>query len=165
MLQKEESQTSLQTGKIVVTVWENIAMRNYAKIALVVVTLPALFFMIAGCAQPKRQRYGSVIGIKPESIEEYKRLHADVWPGVLKTIKECNIRNYSIYLAELEKDKYYLFSYFEYIGEDFKADMAKMAADETTQRWWKLTDPLQTPIPTRKQGEWWAVMEEVFHCD
>jgi len=140
-------------------------MNSSTKPAVVAVTLLALCVMTTGCAQPEAQRYGWVIGIKPENIEEYKRLHADVWPGVLKVIKECNIRNYSIYLGELEKGKYYLFSYFEYTGEDFKADMAKMAADETTRGWWKHTDPLQVPIPTCKKGEWWANMEEVFHCD
>jgi len=145
--------------------WENIAMGSSTKPAAVAVALLALCMVTAGCARSKVQRYGSVIGIEPESIEEYKRLHADVWPGVLKQIKECNIRNYSIYLCELEKGKYYLFSYFEYTGDNFEADMAKMAADETTQKWWKHTDPLQVPVPTRKQDEWWAKMEEVFHCD
>ena len=140
-------------------------MGSSTKPAAVAVALLALCMVTAGCARSKVQRYGSVIGIEPESIEEYKRLHADVWPGVLKQIKECNIRNYSIYLCELEKGKYYLFSYFEYTGDNFEADMAKMAADETTQKWWKHTDPLQVPVPTRKQDEWWAKMEEVFHCD
>ena len=106
------------------------------------------------------KRYGMVIRLKPEKLEEYKRLHAEPWPGVLKTIHECSIRNYSIYL----KDGF-LFSYFEYVGDDFEADMAKMAADPTTQEWWRLTDPCQEPLPTRKEGEWWATMEEVFHCD
>ncbi len=64
------------------------------------------------------QRYGMVIGIKPDKIEEYKQLHANAWPGVLKTIRECNIRNYSIYLKEVEPGNYYLFSYFEYTGVD-----------------------------------------------
>ena len=106
------------------------------------------------------QRYGSVIRVRPEKLEEYKALHAAAWPGVLKMIAECNIHNYSIYL----KDGY-LFSYFEYTGEDLNADMARMAADPTTQEWWKLTDPCQEPLPTRNEGEWWASMEEVFHCD
>ena len=106
------------------------------------------------------QRYGSVIKVKPEKLEEYKQLHAAVWPDVLKMIAACNIRNYSIYL----KDGF-LFSYFEYVGTDFAADMAKMAADPVTQEWWKLTDPCQEPLPTRKAGEWWASMEEVFHTD
>jgi len=140
-------------------------VNSFIKSTAVTVTLLTLCFMSTGCAQPRVQRYGWVIGIKPENIEEYKRLHADVWPGVLKMIKKCNIRNYSIYLGELERNRYYLFSYLEYTGENFEADMAKMAADETTQKWWNHTDPLQVPIPTRKEGEWWANMEEVFHCD
>ena len=106
------------------------------------------------------ERHGSVIKVKPEHFEEYKRLHADVWPDVLKMIAECNIRNYSIY----HKDGY-MFSYFEYVGEDFNADMAKMAADPKTQEWWAVVGPMQDPLKTRKKGEWWAEMEEVFHVD
>jgi len=105
------------------------------------------------------------IGLKPEKIDEYKKLHADAWPGVLKRIEACHIRNYSIYLAEIEEGKHYLFGYFEYCGDDFEADMAKMAADEITQKWWKCTDPCQIPIATRKEGEFWMNMEEVFHTD
>lgn len=106
------------------------------------------------------QRYGSVIKLKAEKLEEYKRLHADVWPEVLKKIRECNIRNYSIYY----KDGL-LFSYFEYHGDDFAADMRRMAADPQTQAWWKLTDPCQEPLESSKPGEWWASMEEFFHVD
>jgi L-rhamnose mutarotase len=106
------------------------------------------------------KRYGMVIGVRPEKLEEYERLHAATWPGVLKMIAECNIRNYSIY----HKDGL-LFSYFEYHGADFAADMAKMAADPTTQQWWAVCEPCQVPLETRAKGEWWANMEEVFHCD
>jgi len=113
----------------------------------------------------KVQRCGSVIGLRPEKIEYYKKLHAAAWPGVLKMIKQCNIRNYSIYLREVEPGKFYLFSYFEYTGKNFEADMAKMAADATTQEWWKECNPCQLPIPTARQGEWWSTMEEVFHLD
>src|SRR5450631_2253495 len=106
------------------------------------------------------KRYGAVIKIKPDSIEKYRACHADVWPAVLAMIRQCNIRNYSIYL----KDDY-LFGYFEYHGTDFQADMAKMAADPKTQEWWAIMNPLQEPLATRKEGEWWADMEEVFHLD
>lgn len=108
------------------------------------------------------KRYGSVVGIAPEKIDEYKRLHAAVWPGVLAKIVDCNIRNYSIYLKEPEN---LMFAYFEYHGTDFAADMAKMAADPTTQEWWAVCMPCQRPLETRKPGEWWADMEEVFHMD
>ena len=106
------------------------------------------------------KRYGMVIKVKPEKLEEYKKLHQNVWPGVLKTIKECNIRNYSIFY----KDGY-LFSYFEYVGDNYEEDMKKMAQDPVTQEWWKLCKPCQEPLETRKEGEWWAEMEEVFHMD
>lgn len=108
------------------------------------------------------QRMGWVIGIRPEKIAEYKALHAAVWPGVLATIHACGIRNYTIYLREPEN---LLFGHFEYHGTDFAADMARMAADETTRRWWALTDPCQQALDSRNQGEWWAPMIEVFHSD
>ena len=122
----------------------------------------------SGCArpEPKVKRYGAVIGIETENIEEYKRLHADTWPGVLEMIGDCHIKNYSIYLAEVEKDKYYLFSYFEYTGDDLDKEIeTKMKNDETTKKWWELTDLLQVPVPTRQEGEWWHTLEEVFHTD
>ena len=106
------------------------------------------------------KRYGSVIRVWPEKLDEYKKLHAAVWPDVLKMITACNIHDYSIY----HKDGW-LFSYFEYTGTDFKADMAKMAADPLTQKWWDVCKPCQAPLATRKPDEWWADMEQVFHCD
>jgi len=106
------------------------------------------------------QRYGSVIKVRPEKLDEYRRLHAAVWPDVLTMIAECGIRNYSIYY----KDGW-LFSYFEYHGDDYAADLAKMAADPATQRWWDVCKPCHEPLETRAEGEWWAGMEEVFHCD
>lgn len=108
------------------------------------------------------QRMGMVIGLKPEKIAEYKKLHADVWPGVLSKIKDCNISNYTIFLREPEN---LLFGYWEYHGDDFEADAAKMAADPETQRWWDVCMPCQAPLETRKPGEWWAMMEDVFHLD
>jgi len=106
------------------------------------------------------KRYGSVIGVKQEKLEEYKKLHANAWPDILAMIKKCNIQNYSIYYRDG-----LLFSYFEYTGTDYAADMAKMAADSVTQNWWKHTDPCQKPIDTAKPGEWWSPTEEVFHLD
>ena len=78
------------------------------------------------------QRYGMMIGLNPEQADEYKRLHAAVWPEVLRMIGACHIRNYSIFLREPEN---IMFSYIEYHGSDCTADMGT----------WRLT-------PTRKAG-------------
>ena len=106
------------------------------------------------------KRYGQVIRIKPEKLEEYKAYHKNVWPEVLDIIRKCNIRNYSIF----HKDGY-LFAYFEYVGDDFEADMEKMAANPEIQKWWNIMKPMQEPLETRVEGEWWANMEEIFHVD
>src|SRR3990167_10990157 len=106
------------------------------------------------------KRYAMVIGIKMEKIAEYKKLHAEAWPAVLKILQQYHVKNYSIFL----KDNL-LFGYLEYHGTAYEADMKKVGEAEATQRWWKLTDPCQEPLLTRKPGEWWAFMEEVFHME
>ena len=106
------------------------------------------------------KRYGMVIGIKPDKIAEYKKLHAAVWPEVLTILQQHHVKNYSIFLQDN-----LLFGYLEYHGNDYAADMRQVAAAEATQRWWKLTEPCQEPLSSRKNGEWWATMEKVFHMD
>ena len=106
------------------------------------------------------KRVGQVIKVKPEYLEKYKALHANPWPEVNEMIKKCNIQNYSIYYRGG-----YLFSYFEYVGDNYEEDMKKMAADPKTQEWWKETDPCQEPVDFAKPGEWWADTEEVYHLD
>jgi len=106
------------------------------------------------------KRFGMTIRLKPGAEAAYRVYHAAVGSTVLRMITECNIKNYSIYC----KDGI-LFSYFEYHGNDMEADWAKMAADPDTQKWWAIINPLQEPLPTRKAGEWWAEMDEVFHLE
>jgi L-rhamnose mutarotase len=108
------------------------------------------------------QRMGMLIRIRPEKIDEYKELHANAWPEVLRQIKNSNIRNYSIFLREPEN---LLFGYWEYHGSNFAADTARMAEDPKTREWWALTDPCQQPLESREGDEQWSMMEEVFHTD
>lgn len=118
--------------------------------------------LLTACHSQLPQRYAMVTGLRPEKEAYYRDLHAKPWPGVIAKIEECNIRNFSIYRQEIS-GKPYLFAYFEYIGDDFEADMAKMAADEETQRWWKETDPCQRPLAEAlKKDQIWTMAEEVF---
>jgi len=107
-----------------------------------------------------QRRYGSVVRLRPEKEAEYRELHTAVWPEVLRQIAASHIRNYTIFLRDGV-----LFSYFEYAGSDYEADMAAMATDPVTRRWWTFTDPCQQPVDTAAPGELWAPMEEVFHVD
>ncbi len=110
------------------------------------------------------KRFGSVIGLNKEQEIYYRQLHAEVWDGVINRIKASNIRNYSIYITEIE-GKNYLFSYFEYTGEDYESDMKAMGDDESTKRWWKETDPCQFQLPSRNEGDQWSRMEMVFFTE
>ena len=104
------------------------------------------------------QRLGRLIRLKPAYRERYIVLHKHPFPEVLEQIRASNIRNYSIFLAE-----HRLFSFFEYVGSDFAADMAAMAEDPATQDWWTLTDPMQESLLPADADERWATMTELYH--
>jgi len=128
-------------------------------------TLLCLLFaaLLTGCArQQTPQRYAWLTGLKPEKAEYYHQLHANPWASVNRMIKECNIQNFSIHECEID-GKIYLFAYLEYTGKDFAADMKRMAADPETVRWWKETDPCQSPLPdAAAAGKIWSDTKEVY---
>jgi len=115
-------------------------------------------------ARSQPRRFASIVELVPEKERYYRELHADVWQSVLKRIHDSNLRNYSIFLGELGGKKY-LFSYCEYIGDDYEADMQAIADDPETRRWWKETDPCQKPLSGATKKDWWKDLEMVFHAD
>lgn len=103
-------------------------------------------------------RYGRLIRLRPTFRERYIILHEHPFPEVLEQIHEANLRNYSIFLEEG-----LLFSFFEYVGPDYEADMAGMAENDTVQDWWALTDPMQESVLPDEADAWWATMDELYH--
>ena len=89
------------------------------------------------------RRFGQRIDVRPDRIDDYERLHADPWPGVLEQIRRSNIRNYTIF-----RDGSDLFAYFEYSGDDFETDMAAMAADPETRAGGRRRSPCRSRAPT-----------------
>jgi L-rhamnose mutarotase len=106
------------------------------------------------------QRFAAVIRLRPEMEAEYRRLHAAAWPGVLSALKRAHVSNYSIFLRDG-----LLFSYLEYTGTNYEADMAAIAADPVTRDWWARTDPCQEPLDSAAGHERWAPAQEIFHLD
>jgi L-rhamnose mutarotase len=104
------------------------------------------------------KRIGMVIGIKPDQIETYKRLHAG--PGVRDLLNRAHIHNFSIFIRQLEDGRFYEFAYYEYTGDDYEADMSWLAAQPENKEWLALCDPMQIPL----SGEiGWATMESIYH--
>ena len=115
------------------------------------------------------KRFGYVIHVQnKEKMAEYKRLHADVWPEVLKRLKDSNLRNYTIYFSD---NLNLMFSHIEYIGDDLDGDMKAIPNEPAMREWWKLCEPVQKPVQWEDskppseggKGDWWFPMEEVFH--
>lgn len=108
------------------------------------------------------QRFGSMGWLKPKMAQKYIDLHAATWPAVLRRNKDCNLQNYSIFHKELPTGEHLLFSYVEYTGDDFAADMKRMAADPEVLRWWDECKPCFTKTEDLPPGEVWVPMDSVF---
>lgn len=105
------------------------------------------------------RRFAFVVGVHPEKREEYLELHRSVWPEVEAKLREGNIRNYSIYAFGDT-----LFGYYEYVGDDYEADMRRIDDDPASQRWLAHTDPCQVRIgEERIPGAIWQPIDEVWH--
>jgi len=115
-------------------------------------------------SSPAIRRIGQYIRLKPEHADEYIKIHAQVWPGVLHRITASNMHDYSIYY---DPKGGLLFASFKYTGTDFDGDMKKIAEDEETKRWWKVTDHMQESLNegavSSESGGWWREMKEVFY--
>ena len=104
------------------------------------------------------QRIGFRLAVKPDRLDEYKRIHREVWPDLLADISAAGIRNYSIFARGPE-----LFGYLE--CDDWDAARASLAGSDANRRWQEwMRDYLATPIdPDQKEPQ--ELLEEVFHLD
>ncbi|MEI7901681.1 MAG: L-rhamnose mutarotase [bacterium] len=114
--------------------------------------------LAAGCSSTGVKRVGMVKQLRADKIEEYKRLHADSNFGVRDLLGKYHMRNFSIYLQQIE-GKWYEFGYYEYTGKDFAGDMAKLDKEPRNIDWLKVCDPMQIPLPGAKS---WTEMERVY---
>jgi L-rhamnose mutarotase len=134
--------------------------RNLKWAGALAILVVASFLLGAATQKPKPiKRVGMVVGIKPEKTEEYRRLHADSNAGVRDLLNKYHMRNFSIFLQQIE-GKWYEFGYYEYAGDDYDGDMAKLAQEPRNIEWLKICDPMQVPLPGDKS---WTKMERVYY--
>ncbi|AOW17816.1 L-fucose mutarotase [Polaribacter vadi] len=106
------------------------------------------------------KRYCLVCDLKddPILIEEYKEHHKNVWPEILKSIKESGIEKINIYnlgnrlFMVIEVNKSFFF--------DKKATLD--ANNPKVQEWEELMWKYQQALPLAKKGEKWLLLEEIF---
>ncbi|KAH9484052.1 L-rhamnose mutarotase [Psilocybe cubensis] len=113
------------------------------------------------------KRICQVIKLKPEAEDEYIAIHKTVWPEVLAALERAHVIDYSIHYY---KPLQLLIANFKYTGNDFESDMNKIAEDEDTKRWWKVTDGMQESFEEGATGSgkeipWWTNIPEVFRFE
>lgn len=93
--------------------------------------------------------------LKPEKVQDYIELHANPWPELLKLLGQCNIHNYSISIRGTQ-----LFTYYEYTGDNYEADMEVMDSSPVMQEWWKYSKPC---FVGHEKQEYYEDLQEVFY--
>lgn len=122
---------------------------------------PLLAVLLAASCAPITpvKRIGMVTQLRADKIAEYKRLHADSNPGVRDLLTKYHMRDFSIYLQQID-GKWYEFGYYEYTGDNFEKDMAALAKEPRNIEWLKMCDPMQKPLPGSKG---WTTMQRVYY--
>ncbi len=87
--------------------------------------------------------------------KEYQKRHAEIWPEMIKMIKEDGISNYSIFW---DRETNYLFSYMEV--EDDRSDKA-MAANNLRNKWWAYMKDIM--VTNADNSPVSIGLEEMFH--
>lgn len=110
-----------------------------------------------------RRRFCLTLDLKddPKLIAEYKRYHEQVWPEIIRSIKDSGIDDMEIYLLGTR-----LFMIME-VNEHFSFE-AKAAADwlnPKVQEWENLMWTFQQALPEAKPGEKWIRMERIFQLE
>lgn len=93
-----------------------------------------------------------------ELISAYKEYHKNVWPEIIKSIKDSGIVTLEIYLVDNR-----LFMIME-VSEKFSSE-EKAKADANNpkvQEWETLMWKYQQALPIAKKGEKWLLMENIF---
>ena len=133
-------------------------MSNFQQ-KLAALALLATCFATA-CSRPQTERVGMVIGLKPDKIAAYKALHAASNPGVRDLLGKYHMKNFSIYLQQLDDGTFCLFGYYEYDGSNYSGDMAKLAEEKRNIEWLAVTDRMQISL---RGSKGWTQMQEVYH--
>lgn len=103
-------------------------------------------------------RYAFKLRIKAGAIEEYEREHQRVWPELLAKIKEVGISDYSIFRRG--QDLVLCMRV-----DDFDKAWDELGRDPVNQRWQQFMGRLFEEVPDKKDGERFAMMQEVFYLE
>ncbi|MCQ2477927.1 MAG: L-rhamnose mutarotase [Clostridia bacterium] len=101
------------------------------------------------------KRFTLYSDLLPEKVEDYIKLHSEPWPELMALLEEFHIHHYSISVRGTQ-----VFTYYEYTGNNYEADMDYMDKSEIMQSWWKFSKPC---FLHHDVGHYYANINEVFY--
>ena len=103
------------------------------------------------------QRVAFLIRVKPEKMEEYKKLHSPIWPELKAELEAAGMRNYSLWL----RDDGLEFGYLE--CHDWDAGCAYLAKSEVHDKWQALMQNyLDSPTDSGQGGQPIQLLDTCF---
>lgn len=106
------------------------------------------------------RRIGFILKVKAHLIEDYKRIHEQVWPEMLTALRESGWHNYSLFM----KQDGTLFGYFE-TPDSLQTAVEKMSQKEVNARWQTMMSPYFEFPEGAHADQMLIELEEVFHID
>lgn len=103
------------------------------------------------------QKIAFIIRVRPEKLDEYRRLHNPIWPELAAELKAAGIRNYSLWLQPDGTE----FGYLE--CDDWAASCAYLDRSEVHARWQAMMkDFLLTPADRAMAGQPVQMLSQAF---
>ena len=107
------------------------------------------------------QRVGFLLKVKQDKVEEYKKMHENVWPEMLEAMSKTGWHNYSLFI----RDDGMIFGYCE-VDESLQASLDATAKEEVNLRWQAKFAPFfEIPPGAARPDQSMIEMEEYFHLD
>jgi L-rhamnose mutarotase len=105
----------------------------------------------------KTKRFGFKMKMLPGFKEEYRKRHDEIWPELVKLLRNEGIGNYSIFLDEETNS---LFAYQEQSGDSSSQDLGQT---EIVQKWWKYMADIMETNPDNSPVS--VPLEQVFYME
>ena len=103
------------------------------------------------------KRFGFKMKLNPGFKEEYRKRHGEIWPELVKLLKDAGIRNYSIFFDE---ETNILFGYQEQAGQKSSQDLG---TTEIVRKWWKYMADIMETNPDNSPVS--IPLEQVFYLE
>jgi L-rhamnose mutarotase len=104
-------------------------------------------------------RYCFVMRVRPDRLDEYKRRHAEVWPDMLRALRETGWRDYSLFA----RDDGLVIGYLK--AHDLQEAQAAMAKTAVNERWQREMSAFFVGLDGRPPDEAFEPLAEIFNLD